>query len=151
MLATTLYLDFGSGIGMGNTLATTMGGIRNINGQAGLGGATGVGINGLGTGPDLKDQILGATDSTPVSLTPLNYDFDGNGVQNAADLVAMGNSVQSLVQRALEPFDINVQIGSANSLAALAATLGANNTDPTGHFDAYSFVIGSQQCRSRIC
>jgi hypothetical protein len=35
MLTTTLFLDFGGGIGMGNVLSSTAAVIRNIDGSAG--------------------------------------------------------------------------------------------------------------------
>ena len=129
MLATTLFLDFGGGIGVGNLLATNFGAIQNVNGA---------GIGGLGTGPDLIPPYVAGT---ALNLAPLNYDYDGNSVTNNNDLTALANAVLPLVQRALEPFDIIVQVANSANFANVVATLGANNNDPTGHFDAYSFVL----------
>lgn len=137
LLATTLFLDFGGGIGMGNTLTTTVGDFRNIDG---------VGLHGKGTGSDLigtgpVGNQMQATDS--LDLRPLAYDFNGDTLINNGDITALADAVVPIVQRALEPFDIIVQVASATSLAGVVNTLNLNNNDQTGEFDAYSFVIAA--------
>lgn len=135
VLTTTLFLDFGSGIGMGNTLSTTTGAFRNIfgAGDASFGGS-------FGTGSDLTSGFgLAGTDS--LDFTPLSYDYNGDGFTNNADITALANAVIPIVQRALEPFDINVVIASATNFADAVASVAANAGDPTGQFDAYNFIM----------
>ena len=133
LLTTTLYLDFGSGIGMGNTLSTTTTAYRDIFGvgDASFGGS-------YGTGSDLTAD-LNATAS--LDFTPLAYDFDSDGDTDDQDITALTSAVVPLIQRALEPFDINIVIASATSFADAVATVGANAGDPSGQFDAYNFIM----------
>ena len=60
LLSTTVFLDFGAGIGMGNTMDTTAAAYRDIFGA--------------GTGTNLTDDGLAGADT--LRFTPLNYDFD---------------------------------------------------------------------------
>lgn len=74
LLTTTLFLDFGFGIGMGNQLSTTAGEFRNIKGD---------GIHDDGTGPDLTtnlDNNLLSTSS--LDFRSLAYDFTLDGSIN---------------------------------------------------------------------
>ncbi|MDP6721229.1 MAG: hypothetical protein QGF59_21355, partial [Pirellulaceae bacterium] len=132
VLTTTMYLDFGGGIGMGSTMSTTVGDFRNIFGAGNPAG----GAN--GTGSDLTPD-LDLTDS--FDFTPLAYDFNGDMVTNNADITALANAVIPIVQRALEPFDINVLVATAGSLANAVTTVGLNSGDLTGEFDAYNFIM----------
>jgi Ca2+-binding RTX toxin-like protein len=120
LLTTTVYLDFGTAF-TGGTLSMTAQQLRDI------GGAT-------NTGPD-----LGLSPTAVVDFTPLAYDYNGNGVTNAADLTALVNDVLPIVQRAYEPFDVVVQLAAATSLADIQDTLNANDA-ATEHNDAYNLV-----------
>ncbi|MCA9080030.1 MAG: hypothetical protein KDA58_05695, partial [Planctomycetaceae bacterium] len=131
MLSSTFYLDFGAGIGMGNTMSTTLGDFRNIFGP---------GLHGDGTGSDLTSGFS-LTASNTLDFTPLQYDFDNDGATTDLDIIALSNAVVPIVQRALEPFDIEVVVASATSLADAALTVGSNAGDPTGEFDAYNFIM----------
>lgn len=125
LLSTTLFLDFGVGVGMGNSFDTTAAGYRDVFGA--------------NTGTDLTDNGLAGTDT--LRLAPLSYDFDLDGNTDNADLTALANAVMPLAQRALEPFDISLTIGTATGLADAQTAVGANAGDTTGEFDAYVFVM----------
>lgn len=131
LLTTTFYLDFGGGIGMGNTLSTTVGDFRNI---------FGTGISNLGTGSNLSGRS-GMTDASSLDFTPLNYDFDGNSLINDDDITALANAVVPIVERALEPFDIDVVVGTASSFADAVTAVGSNNSALDGQNDAYNFIM----------
>ncbi|MFH1918923.1 MAG: Ig-like domain-containing protein [Planctomycetota bacterium] len=131
LLRTTLFMDFGLGVGMGNTLSTDVATFRDIFG-AGIHG-------GDGTGSDMTSAGMAGGDS--LDFTPLAYDFNLDGTTDDADIAAMGNAIVPIAQRALEPFDIDVVIASATSVADAIATVGANAGDPTGEFDSYCFVM----------
>ena len=83
---------------MGNTLSTTVGAFRNING---------VGQHGNGTGSDLT---FGMPSGSSLDFSPLDYDFNRDNVKNNEDIEALANAVVPIVQRALEPFDIVVTV-----------------------------------------
>lgn len=125
LLSTTLFLDFGAGVGVGNNLDTTPAAYRDIFGA--------------NTGTDLTDSVpqAGAT----LRLTPLSYDFNLDGIADNNDLTALANAVLPLAQRALEPFDIDLMIGSATGLADAVAAVATNAGDATGEFDAYVFIM----------
>ena len=126
LLSTTLFLDFGAGIGMGNTFSTTVEDYAEIDGT---------GDNGDGTGADLTSQ--GMADGDSLDMTPLAYDFNLDGVINNTDLTALANAVVPIVQRTLEPFDVNVQVvNDANSLNDML-----NNFDGNGQNDAYNVIM----------
>src|SRR5262245_57266512 len=127
LLSTTIFLDFGVGVGMGNNMDTTAAAVRDIFGA--------------NTGTNLTDNGLAGT--ATLRFTPLNYDFDGSGVADNADLTALANAVVPLAQRALEPFDIDIAVGNAANLAAAVTAVDANDADPTGHFDAYVYVMST--------
>lgn len=127
---TTLFLDFGGGIGMGNTLNETVGNFRDI-----FGNNTGTNMT---NGTTAFPGGLAAGDS--LDFSPLNYDFDLNGFINNADITALANAVVPLVQRALEPFDIDIVVGTATSFADAVNSVNANSGDASGEFDAYVFV-----------
>ena len=125
LLSTTLFLDFGAAVGVGNNLDTTAAAYR--------------GIFGANTGTDLTDNGVAAGNT--LRLTPLSYDFDGNSVIDNNDLTALASAVLPLAQRALEPFDIDLAIGNAANLAGAVTAVGANAGDATGEFDAYMFIM----------
>ncbi len=139
LLTSTLYLDFGGGIGMGNTLNQTVTNFRNIfgAGNAGGGGA-------LGTGSDMTNGTTsfpgGLNGGDSLVFSPLAIDFDGDADMDNADITALANAVVPLVQRALEPFDINIVVATATSFADAVNTVNANAGSATGQFDAYVFV-----------
>ncbi|MBC7819290.1 MAG: calcium-binding protein [Planctomycetaceae bacterium] len=125
LLTTTIFLDFG--VGFGSTgLTTTAGNLRDVDGS--------------NTGPDLTTLGVGLSSSSNVKLTPLSYDYNGDGTINTTDWNELRNAVRSIVERVFEPFDIVVATSDATSLAAVQAQLGANAGDTTGSHDAYCFV-----------
>lgn len=130
-MTTTLFVDFGRGIGMGNTLNTTVGGFRDI-----FGDDTGADLTvGQSSFPD------GLNAANSLNFTPLNYDFNlSGGTPDNADIDALANAVVPIIQRTLEPFDINVVIATARNLADARNSVNANAGDSTGQFDAYVFV-----------
>ena len=140
VLTTTLYLDFGAGIGFTsgnqNTLSSTVGAVRNIDGT---------GIHGDGTGPDLQGQgpigSGGMLSTSSLDFRPLSYDFDGDSNIDGDDLTALADAVVPIVERALQPFDIDVAVVAATSLADIVNTLNANNAATDGQHDAYSFIV----------
>jgi hypothetical protein len=125
LLSTTVFLDFGAGIGMGNTMDTTAAAYRDIFGA--------------GTGTNLTDDGLAGDDT--LRFTPLNYDFDLDFDIDADDITALSNAVLPLAQRALEPFDIDIVLSAATNLADAGTAVDANDADATGRFDAYVFVM----------
>jgi hypothetical protein len=128
LLSTTLFLDFGAAVGMGGMIDTTPAAYRDIFGA--------------GTGTDITDNGAGSpADADTLRLRPLQYDFDMDGSIATADLTALANAVLPLAQRALEPFDIDIVIGAATSLADAVTAVAANAGDAAGEFDAYVFVM----------
>ena len=125
-MTTNLFVDFGGGVGMGNTLDTTVRGFVDI-----FGSNTGTNLIGGNAG-------LAATDS--LSFTPLSYDFNLDGNTDDADITALANAVIPMVERALEPFDIDVVTGMATNANGILTSVNANDNDPTGEFDAYVFA-----------
>lgn len=125
LLSTTLFLDFGAGVGMGNNFDTTAAAYRDIFGA--------------NSGTNLTDD--GLAGSATLRFAPLSYDFNLDGMTSNADITALANAVLPLAQRALEPFDIDIVLGSAANLAAAATAVAANAGDATGEFDAYVFVM----------
>ncbi len=118
MLSTTLFVDFGAGIGMGNTLATTAVGFRDVFGA--------------NTGTNMTDTVA---NNASLVFTPLSIDFDLDGDTDNADITAMTNAVLPSLQRSLEPYDINIVVASATSFAdALASVAGSADAD------AYVFI-----------
>lgn len=138
VLTAKLYLDFGNGIGMGNTISPTVNEMAAVFGT-GIDESPTVADN-YGTGPYLVREGLG--DLNTLAMTPLNYDFDGSGGQNNdADITALANAVKAKVELALEPFNIEVVIVGANSLTSAKNIALANNADTNGTHDAYIFAM----------
>jgi hypothetical protein len=137
LLTTTLFLDFGIGIGMGNVLGTTAAAFRDINGE---------GDNELGTGPDLMSDDLDnpLLPNSTLDFRPLAYDFNQDTFINNADITALTNAVLPLVQRALEPFDIDVLVAAASTIPNIVASLAANNAELTGRRDAYTLIVDAR-------
>ena len=137
LLTTTVFLDFGEGFGPGG-LTMTAAQLRDT-------------LN----GPDLisATKPMGQpaiVDATPLRFDPLStlvqnnaIDYDGTGgAGDSADYIALRDSVVSLVTRYYAPFDVNVVVNAARTLADVTTALAANAGDPTGQFDAYAFVNG---------
>ncbi|MEQ1830002.1 MAG: hypothetical protein ABL921_28830, partial [Pirellula sp.] len=95
---------------------------------------------GTDMGTDGNNNPSPFSDGDPMSFTPLNYDFDLDSDVDNNDLIALANAVVPLVQRALEPFDINVVVSAATSLADATTSVGVNVGDANGEFDAYVFI-----------
>ena len=130
VLTTTLYLDFGAGFAAGG-MNTTVGDFRDIDGA--------------NTGTNMTNGTIanptGMNAGDALNLARLDYDFDGNGIAGeVADVAALAAAIVPLVQRAIEPFDIDIVVAAAGSLADAVASLGANNGDASGEFDAYNFI-----------
>lgn len=130
MLTSTLFLDLAAGMGFdaeGNSRLLKSSGteIRNIDG---------VGDLGHGTGPDILVQTE-APLSSSLEFGPLVYDFNHDGNLNAGDLADLANAVLPIMERALEPFDIEVVVTSAKSLADIVMTWNSNTSA-----DAYVLV-----------
>lgn len=131
VLTTTLYFDFGAGIGAGNVLSEQVGNFRDIFGP---------GLNNNGTGSNLVGRgNLQANDS--FDFRPLAYDFNGDGTFTDADITALQDAVLPIIERAMEPFDIEVVAAAATSFADAVASVEANDGDPDGEHDAYNFVM----------
>ena len=130
LLTTTLFLDFGAGFAAGG-LNTTVAAFRDIDGaNTGTNMTNGTMFNPMG--------MMAADD---LNFARIAFDFDGNGTAGeVSDVTALAAAVVPLVQRALEPFDINVVVAAASNLAAAVTSLGANNGDASGEFDAYNFI-----------
>jgi hypothetical protein len=124
--STTLFLDFGLGVGMGNTISISGDNFRQIFGA-------------VGSGTNMNDSLNAGTDL--MDFTPLNYDFDLDGDTDNADITALANAVVPLVQRALEPFDITVVVANNATFAGAVTSVGNNAGDPTGEFDAYVYCM----------
>lgn len=123
LLSSTLFLDFGAGIGMGGTMSTTADAFTAI-----FGANTGTNTtNGTTTNP------TGLNGGSSLDFTPLFYDYDNDGNTNNADITALSNAVLAVVQDVLSPFDIDVVIAAATSLADAVASVG-------GGGDAYVFA-----------
>lgn len=125
LLTTTFFFDFGAGLPAGG-LNTNVDAFRDVAGA--------------NTGTDLALDA-GMTAGDPLTISRLNYDFDGNGTPGeVSDMNALGTAALPLIQRALEPFDITAVLASATNLGDVATSMAANTGDVTGEFDAYNFV-----------
>jgi Ca2+-binding RTX toxin-like protein len=71
-----------------------------------------------------------------------SLDYDGDGDRDANDAAGLQNAIIDLVTRYYAPFDIDVVVNAASSLADVTNALAANAGDPGGQFDAYAFVTG---------
>ena len=131
LLTTTIFLDFGQGLGAGGSFTTTAEEFRNVAGDGGpLGAGTGTSVVGRG----------GIQADTDLTFRALRYDWDGDGTFTDADIDALAAAVTPLVEQAFLPFDIDVVVGAATSLADVTAALAANEGDVRGEYDAYNFV-----------
>lgn len=139
-LTTTLFLDFGLGIGfdattsLPNTLLKADGSMPTTSDWLTVAGP---GIDGLGTGTDLLFEL---GQNSTLEIRPLAFDYNNDGSDNQFDTLALADDVVALIERALEPFDIAVVIASATNFEAIAATLAANNLASDGRHDAYVFI-----------
>ena len=142
VLTTTMFLDFGLGLGIDGALTTTVTEFRNVFGP-GLPDADAPeddpGRGSDGTGTDLEGRFgLGADDA--FALRPLQYDFNGDGELNLTDIDDLANAAAAYVRRAMEPFDIDVVVSAASGLDDARALVAANGADPAGEFDSYNFI-----------
>lgn len=128
----TLFLDFGDAFPAGGLNLT----VQQLYGDLANGGIQ---------GPDLRGEP-GYTDTTPLSLNPFNplvtFDYNRDGAVNGLDATALKADIVQLVRRSYEPLNINVQVVASSSLAAIRATLQANNGLAIGKNDSYT-LIGS--------
>ena len=130
LLTTTVFLDFGQGLGVGGSFTATAQQFREVAGGGPIGAGTGSSLTGF----------AGIQDDTELTFEALEYDFDGDGTFEGEDIDALAAAVLPLVERAFLPFDIDVALGAATSLADVAASLAANDGDETGQYDAYNFA-----------
>ena len=116
LLTTLVYVDFGADLAQSNTnFQATVDEVRNVNGKGSLLGA--------GTGPDMNDA-LGLPSNSTVTFKPFNYDWNGNGTPGeSADFNGMSTAVLELVNRALEPLDVDAVVANADSLKKIKNTL----------------------------
>jgi len=139
LLTTTLFLDFGaafpSNFGGPGAIQATVEEIREIDGP---------GINGFGTGPDLTNTGLTVPLELDdqVTLQPVQWDYSGDGIFTTADINQLAAAVGDLVADQLAPFDIDVALAGAASLADVSGTLSTNDTpfNQAGRNDVYSLV-----------
>ena len=139
LLTTTLFLDFGAGF-FGSTIATTVQGFRDIDGPATF-----------GTGSNLAGRA-GLVNSSDLTFQPLDYDYDGNGVFELADVTAMSDAVTRIAEDMVSPYDIDVQIAAATSFDDVVDAMQANDAgmpdaDGFGENDAYVFVADVTSAR----
>lgn len=125
VLTSTLFLDFGNSFPAGgltigvDELRDTIRG-PNLNGRGGL------------------------TDADDLSFRPLaglvTFDFNGDSLVNAADVTDLQQATLDIVRRHYEPFDLDIVINNASSLADINAAMAANAGSAGGQFDAYVLV-----------
>jgi hypothetical protein len=120
-LTTTVYIDFGLGVDAAG-ISSTLGGYKDI----------------VGAGQAPEMMLLfppGIDPAKDLALKKLTFD-EGGAVKYTTDaqLKALQDQVVELVKHIFEPFDIEVKADSIEKL------LKKNNSDPTGHNDAY--VLG---------
>jgi hypothetical protein len=119
LLTSTIFMDFGGGVGAGGSFADTVANFRDI-----FGANTGTNMtNGTGANPT---GLLGADTLT---FSPLNFDFDLDLDFDNDDITGLANAVVAIAADVLLPFDINVVVASATSLADAVALVGANDGD----------------------
>ncbi len=135
VMTTTLYLDFGLGLPAGG-LDVSVSDFASVMG-------TDTGPDMAGRGPD--GSKLRSTDT--LNFQRLDYDYNDNGLSTKSDIVKLENKVQQIVQRAVAPFDIHVEIASASSLDDIKKSLRFNNRSTTGKNDAYVFITTATSTR----
>ncbi len=114
LLTTTVFLDFGNSF-PGGTLSMTAMQLRDS-------------IN----GPDINSQVFSGGTAIPLGETiNLNQDV-------APDIQA---GILPIVQRAFEPYDVNVVASAVTSIADIQALFALNAGDPSGQFDAWIPVV----------
>jgi Ca2+-binding RTX toxin-like protein len=129
LLTTTVYLDFGLKLPAGGLKDVEVGELRDI-----MGSETGADLEGRGP----AGSALSDTDK--LAFKPLDYNYDGGPFNTKSDLAKLQKQVLPIVKRALEPFDIDVQLASAEDLDDVKRTLRKNNRSTTGKNDAYVFL-----------
>ncbi len=133
LLTSMLYLDCGAELATNSTgFHATVDAVKNVDG---------VGMHAArGTGPDLQTEV-GLAGAELLQFKSLHYDWNGNGVTaEDADMEGMCSQVLELVNRSLEPYDIQAEVTSATSLHQIRQRLDANTGAISGEFDAYVFV-----------
>ena len=146
VLTTTLFLDFGAGIGFDsitgepNELVDTIQGFRDIFGS---------GIDGRGTGSDLTLYSDVGVDNS-LTFRPMCYDFDLSGSIDSVDLIALATAVVPLIEEIVEPFDLNIELAACTSLGDASATVAANSGNLNGEYDAYNLVVEASYAPSSM-
>ncbi len=136
VMTSTVLLDFG--LRWGSSMETTPAELRTVAG-------------GPDTGPHLTPHLAGLTDTTPLRLRSLDYDFNGDNAVNEHDLSDLREEVGAIVQRTLEPFDITTTFANAADFKDVNHLLDVNDSSgndalgrPIGQNDAY-VLIGTFQ------
>ena len=114
LLTTTLYIDFGNNFPMNGLQMTALELRDSIN------------------GPDINSQVFTGGTAIPLNETIVMTQDVPLGVQ--ADILP-------IVQRAFEPYAIDVVVSAVNSVADVQALYNANAGDPTGEFDVWIPVV----------
>lgn len=131
LLTTTVFLDFGIGVGVGNTISIDAEDFRDIFGSN----------TGTDLGLDNNNNPNPFNDTDQLDFTPLAYDFDFDGDTDNTDLTLLAQATLPFVQRVLEPFDINIQFASASDFTDPVTSVGNNAGDSSGEFDSYVFLM----------
>src|SRR5262245_32896513 len=95
---------------------------------------------GPNTGPDLREKPLTMAGSADLTIKQLKLDYNGDGHIDANDIRALQSDVLPIVQRAYQPFAVDVELVSSANASQIKAKLDANNGDAAGQFDAYVLV-----------
>lgn len=98
-------------------------------------------------GPNLTEAASGSLrNSDRLTFQPfasqVNFDYNGDGANDARDAATLRATILTLVQRYYAPFDIDIRVAAARNLTDVANSLTANRGDRTGQFDAYAFIAG---------
>jgi hypothetical protein len=138
LLRTTVYLDFG--LDLPADKATTRVAVstpENPSLRDIFGAETGPNLV-----PSLRDGQPDLLANSNITLRPLalTFDFDGSGNVDRQDLVSLQNAVLHRVQRAFEPFDVDVKIAQATGLADMLTEVEKNGGGAPGQRDAYVFL-----------
>ena len=133
LLTTTLFIDFGEAFpedGLQTTASELVTAIQ---------------------GPDFTDPSRNVQLAPDEAITiesfrsvveDRNIDFNGDGNADIIDAFEIRFQVRQLVEQALEPFDIDVELVSVNDLGDVTDLYELNNGDATGEHDSW-IAVGS--------
>lgn len=148
MLTTTLFVDFGDSLPTGGNCLAATGNTHTDCMQmtaadlseiywADVSDPTSAVFR---SGPNIIGEP-GITGTTNLTFTRTDYDWDNNGTAGEVDDVeGIQSEVLSILERAYEPFDVDVQIAHATSADDIRDLLHANDGEDEDN-DAYVFVM----------